>query len=287
MAVEVSAGEFSGPFDLLLHLILADEVDIFDVSISDIIEKFVATVEEWQRQDAALDLESLTEFVLVAATLIELKTRRLLPGREAVDLDDELMRFEERDLLLARLVDCKTFQTVSAWFEDRMRGADQCIPRQMGVEEPFASLSVDPLEGLDPQLLGAAAARAFTPRPVPEVSIAHLSPIRFTVRDTATHILEQLVVGERTSFRSLVADVEDRIERIVYFLAVLELYKQGAIELDQASHFGDLEILPTTVRIDLSQDAFDDWNDTQIEDDWDLDDQLLSAMANGESTSDV
>lgn len=282
MSVDVHAGQFSGPFDLLLHLILSDEMDVFDVSISDIVERFVATIETWRREEQHIDLEVLTEFVLVAATLIELKSRRLLPGRENVDLDEELMRFEERDVLLARLVDCKTFRDVSRFFEDAFVRSQRSVARQIGVEEPYASLSVDPLEGLAPVVLARAAAKALTPRHEPTVSIAHLSPIRFTVKETALRILEVLPEHESVSFQSMIAHVEDRIERIVYLLAVLELYKQGALEIEQFERFGDLEVTRRSQGFDLSTDSFDDWNEAESEeglvegDTWDLDAELAA-----------
>lgn len=274
----------------MLHLILSEEMDVFEVSISEIIERFVATVDGWRRDGEAVNLEVLTEFVLVAATLIELKARRLLPGRENIDLDEELMRFEERDLLLARLVDCKTFQDVSRFFEERFALTRRSVARQIGVEEPFASLSIDPLEGLAPTALAKAAARALTPRPEAMISIAHLSPIRYTVKDTAVRILEVLPEHESVSFRALISHVEDRIERIVYLLAVLELYKQGALELDQAERFGDLTIARRSQAFDLTVAAFDDWNERSddgqeiIDDDsWDLDAELAAEPQGNES----
>src|SRR3977135_4444402 len=106
MPYEVTTPVFEGPFDLLLHLILKEEVDLWEISLARIVDAFVEEVERMQR----VDLESATEFLLIAATLVELKARRLLPGREEVELDEELSRFEERDLLLSRLLDCKTFQ---------------------------------------------------------------------------------------------------------------------------------------------------------------------------------
>ncbi len=280
MPVEVHSGEFSGPFDLLLHLILSEEMDIFEVSISDIVERFVATIDSWRSNDEPIDLESLTEFILVAATLIELKARRLLPGRSAVDLDEELMRFEERDLLLARLVDCKTFRDVADFFTRSIERAQLSVPRRMGAEEPFASLSVDPLEGLAPTLLAKAAARALTPKPVPQVSIAHLSPIRYTVKETAQRILQRVPEGETISFRALVHGVEDRIERIVFFLAILELYKQGAVEISQLERFGDLEVERLSGVFDMSNVDAAEWNEAPDElDTWDIDEELAANRA--------
>jgi segregation and condensation protein A len=150
---EVSTPVFEGPFDLLLHLILKEEVDLWEISLARIVDVFCAEVEHMER----VDLDIATEFLLIAATLVELKARRLLPGREDVDLDEELMRFEERDLLLARLLECKTFQDAARVMSERLQTASRSVPRTAGPEEPFRSLAPDPLERVALNALLAAA----------------------------------------------------------------------------------------------------------------------------------
>src|SRR5205823_10081264 len=162
---EVSTPVFEGPFDLLLHLILKEEVDLWQISLARIVDVFCAEVERMER----VDLDVATEFLLIAATLVELKARRLLPGREDVDLDEELMRFEERDLLLARLLECKTFQDAARALEAAMRRADRSVARRAGPEAPFRFLAPDPLEATGLAAFVAAAARALGARPVPVV----------------------------------------------------------------------------------------------------------------------
>jgi segregation and condensation protein A len=174
MGYEVTTPVFEGPFDLLLHLILAQQVDVHEVALARIVDEFVAEI---ARMDH-LDLDVTTEFLLIAATLVELKARRLLPGREDIDLDEELALWEERDLLLARLVECKTFKDVARVFADYTASADASWPRLAGPEEPFASLAPDLLEGTTPAALASAFARAVAPKPVPHVDLFHVAPVR-------------------------------------------------------------------------------------------------------------
>jgi segregation and condensation protein A len=186
-----------------------------------------------------------TEFLLIAATLVELKTRRLLPGRADVDLDEELALWEERDLLLARLLECKTFKDVAVVLNRLAEDADRSFPRAVGPDERFVALVPDLLEGTSPQRLRNAAVRALTPRPVPKVDLFHVNPIRVTVADAVAELVDELPRVGRISFRRLTAELVDRIEVIVRFLALLELFKQGYVELDQAERFGDIDVLWT------------------------------------------
>ena len=189
MPYEVSTPVFEGPFDLLLHLILKEEVDLWQISLARIVDVFCAEVERMER----VDLDVATEFLLIAATLVELKARRLLPGREDVDLDEELMRFEERDLLLARLLECKTFQDAARVMNERLQSASRSIARAAGPEEPFRSLAPDPLERVALEAFLAAARRGLAPKPAEEVETTHIAPIRASVRDA----LQQLARGAR------------------------------------------------------------------------------------------
>lgn len=142
MAIDVATPIYEGPFDLLLHLILREEVDIHEISLSTIVDAYLAELAKMTE----LDLEVATEFLLIAATLIELKTRRLLPGRESVDLDDELALWEERDLLLARLLECKTFKDVAKILAHFVDDADRVYGRTTGVDERFNDVAPDLLE---------------------------------------------------------------------------------------------------------------------------------------------
>lgn len=238
MAVDVSTPVYQGPFDLLLQLILKEDVDLYEIDLSVIVDEYLAELERMQ----ALDLDVTTEFLLIAATLVELKTRRLLPGSSDIDLDDEFALWEERDLLLARLLECKTFKDVAEVFSSLADEADLSFPRQVGPDERFDDLMPDLLEGTTVKRLQSAAIRALTPRPEPIVDLFHVNPIRITVADAVAELVDELPRAGRISFRRLTADLADRIEVIVRFLAVLELFKQGYVELDQPARFGDIDI---------------------------------------------
>jgi segregation and condensation protein A len=238
VAAELSDRTYEGPFDLLLQLILAEEVDIHEVSLARIVDAYLAEIERMQ----ALDLDLATEFLLIAATLVELKARRLLPGPANVDLDDELALWEERDLLLARLLECKTFKDVSQLFGVLADEAGRSFPRAVGADERFAGLAPDPLAGLSPARLRDAAIRAITPRPVPRIDLFHVAPIRASVADAVAELVDELPRVGRITFARLTAALVERLDVIVRFLAVLELYKQGMLEVEQADRFGDIRI---------------------------------------------
>jgi len=236
---EVRTEVFEGPFDLLLHLVLRSQVDVYEVSLSAIVDAFVA---ELARMQGSLDLELATEFVLVAATLIELKTRGLLPGSGDTEVDEELEIWEQRDLLLSRLLACKTFKDVAAALSRLAANAERSVPRRAGVEEAFVGLTPDVLAGVTPDDLRAALIRALTPKPVPRVDLDHVAPIRASVADAVDELLDELPRVGRISFRRLTQELVTRLEVIVRFLALLELYKQGAVELVQHGNFGSIEI---------------------------------------------
>ncbi|MFZ4585502.1 MAG: segregation and condensation protein A [Acidimicrobiia bacterium] len=263
MTYEVQTEVFQGPFDLLLDLILKEEVDLWEVSIARIVDAFLHEVERMER----VDLDSTTQFLLVAATLVDLKTRRLLPVPESVELDEELLRFEARDLLLARLLECKTFKDVAREFEARFGVAGRSVARTAGPEEPFRSLVPDPLESLNPVALARAADRAFAPKPEPpQVTLDHVTLVRFTVRDAIEEVLALLPDREHANFRDLVSGAQSKIEVVVRFLAVLELFKQGFIDLEQVSTFGDLKVR----RLSDGEDAgmvldLSDWDEDDLD----------------------
>jgi len=251
MPYEVSTPVFEGPFDLLLHLILKEEVDLWEISLVRIVDAFCAEVERMQR----VDLDSATEFLLIAATLVELKARRLLPGRDDIELDEELSRFEERDLLLARLLDCKTFQDAAKALNMRFADAGRTVARSAGAEEPFRSLAPDPLQRVSLDAFVAAAQTGLFPPAPPQVRTDHVAPIRASVRDAVDTILALLPATGAVRFRDLTVGVGEKLDIIVRFLAVLELFKQGVIDLEQSGSFSELFVLPLAagerVKLDL------------------------------------
>jgi segregation and condensation protein A len=240
MPYAVRTPVYEGPFDLLLQLILREQVDLYEVPLATIVDGYLAELERLREEAAALDLDVATEFLLIAATLVELKARRLLPGPERVDLDEELALWEERDLLLARLLECKTFKDAAAALAGLAEGAARSLPRVAGMEDRFVGLLPDLLEGVSPEDLVAAALRALTPRPPPLVDTSHVASVRASVTEAVAELLDELPRARRLSFRALTARLVDRLEVVVRFLALLELCKQGLVELRQASTFGDI-----------------------------------------------
>jgi segregation and condensation protein A len=258
MGYEVRTDVYEGPFDLLLHLILRQEVDLWEVSLSAIVDEYLRELDRME----SLDLEVATEFLLIAATLVELKTRRLLPTPEDLELDEELLRFEERDLLLARLLECKTFQDAADTISALMRAADRSLPRVAGPEEPFRSLVPDPLERLRPEALRDAARRVLTQRVQARVDTDHVAPVRVSVAEAIVTLLETLPEGATRSFRDLTRDAVERLDVIVRFLAVLELYKQGIVDLDQTVTFGELTVRRLNAGESLDAASVADWDES-------------------------
>lgn len=256
MAVDVSTPVFEGPFDLLLHLILREQVDIYEISLSVIVDAYLTELEKMQ----SLDLEVATEFLLIAATLVELKARRLLPGREEIDLDEEFGLWEERDLLLARLLECKTFKDVGNVFAQMAANADLSYPRQVGPDERFAELMPDLLEGVRPSHVHSAYVRAVTPKPQPRIDLFHITIIRANVADALTELVDELPRMGRINFRRLTSDLVDRMDIIVRFLALLELFKQGMVELEQSQRFGEIDIIWTGTSLDPADFAIDEYD---------------------------
>ena len=239
MAYDVQTPVFEGPFDLLLHLILREQVDLYEISLSGIIDAFLREIEKMEH----VDLDTSTEFLLIASTLVELKTRRLLPNESDLDLDDELALWEERDLLLTRLLECKTFKDAAVQLQSMADDASRSYPRLAGLEEPFIGLMPDLLEGVDLADVHAAMVRALTPKPVPRVEIFHIHQVRVSVADAVFELADELPRIGRISFRRLTEEFVDRLDVVVRFLALLELYKQGMIDLDQPGAFGEIEVV--------------------------------------------
>lgn len=233
--VEMAA--FTGPFDLLLQLITRHQVDIYDIPLAAIVDDFVAEVSRLE----TLDLEMATGFLLIAATLIELKTVALLPEPDDVDLDEELGLFEQRDLLISRLLAAKTFRDVSRVIEAALEEGASYFPRPGGLEERFLHVCPDLLAQVTPADLARIAEQALSARPVPVVDLSHITPVRATVREAMARLVERLPGRGRRDLRDLADGARSRVEVIVTFLGLLELYKQGLVELHQAVTFGQLE----------------------------------------------
>ncbi|HZT65997.1 MAG TPA: ScpA family protein [Acidimicrobiales bacterium] len=238
MAYEVSTEVFAGPFDLLLQLITADQVDLYEVSISRIVDAYLAELARME----TLDLDIATEFLLIAATLVELKSRRLLPGDDDVDLDEELALWEERDLLLARLLECKTFKDVARELARMAEDAGRSHPRTAGPDERFLAVAPDLLAGVTPEKLRQAFLRAVAPKPTPRIDLDHVAPIRASVQDAVEELVDELPRVGVITFRRLTLGLVEKLAVIVRFLALLELYKRGMVDLEQRDRLGELRI---------------------------------------------
>ncbi len=239
MAFAVSTPVFQGPFDLLLHLILREQVELYDISLSTIVDAYIAELNRMEQ----LDLEVATEFLLIAATLVELKTKRLLPGDDDVDVDEDLSLWEERDLLLARLLECKTFKDAAGMLSTLHATASRSVARTVGPDDRYWDLTPDMLEGVTPDQILAAYRRAITPKPTGTIDLFHVAPIRTSVIDTVADLCTELPRRGRVSFRELTSSLVDRLDVVVHFLAILEMFKQGLVDLDQPHIFGDIQVV--------------------------------------------
>jgi segregation and condensation protein A len=235
----VSTPTFEGPIDLLLHLVSSHEVDVLDIPLLPIVDGFVQVLTEQRDQ---IDFNQLSEFLLVAAILIELKSQKLLPGRESADDDDELVGWEERDLLLARLLECRAYAAAADVFVAMAEQAARSVPREVGLPDDFAVNAPDLLAGVTPEELAQAYLRGAAERPAPRVDLSHVTVDTVSVAEAVTALMALSKLDRATSFRSLVARCTSRMEIIVRFLALLELCKMGRVTLGQGRTFGDLQI---------------------------------------------
>ncbi len=238
MTATVSTPVFEGPVDLLLQLVNSHQVELYDIPLAEVVDAFVAEVATWE----SVDLQTLSEFLMVAAILIELKSRRLLPGPDDVDTDEELVGWEERDLLLARLLECQAYAAAADGFAVLLEQAARSVPRTAGLDLDFVVNAPDLLEGVTPDQLAEAFLRATAERPVPVVDLYHVTVDTVTVADTVAALSRRLPRLGSSTFRALTGHLGSRMEIIVSFLALLELCKQGRVSLEQGHTFGDLEV---------------------------------------------
>src|SRR6478735_2352918 len=238
---EVHLDVFSGPFDLLLGLISKHKLDITEVALAQVTDEFVAHIKAAQATDDDWDLGQASEFVLVAATLLDLKAARLLPSFGPQD-DEDLALIEARDLLFARLLQYRAYKRIAGTFRDRMATAGRITPRQAGLEPEFASLLPELVIALTPEQFAMIAARAMTPKVAPTVGLEHLHAPQVSVREQAAIVVARLRTRGQVSFRSLVSDADSTLVIVARFLALLELFKEAAIAFEQAEALGELDI---------------------------------------------
>jgi segregation and condensation protein A len=235
---EVRLDNFEGPFDLLLNLIAKHKLDITEVALSKVTDEFIAHIKAAGPQ---WDLEQTSSFLLVAATLLDLKAARLLPQGDVED-EEDLALLEARDLLFARLLQYRAFKQVASVLEQRMAGEARRFPRSVGLEERFATLLPDVLIGLGLEEFAALAAKAMEPKPVLEFSLAHIHAPAVSVKEQAVVVVDRLRRSGTMTFRSLAADSPDTLTKVARFLALLELFREGAVAFDQMTPLGELTV---------------------------------------------
>jgi segregation and condensation protein A len=235
----VRLDNFTGPFDLLLQLIGKHKMDVTEVALHQVTDDFIAYIrgmgDDW-------DLDEASEFLLVAATLLDLKAARLLPAADVED-EEDLALLEARDLLFARLLQYKAFKEAAAHLSELETTGARRWPRAVAMELRFAEALPDLVLGIGPERLFRLALRQFTPRPgPPEVSIAHIHQVRVSVREHATLLQDRLRRAGHATFSLLVADCDSTLEVVARFLALLELYREGLIEFEQPVSLDELTV---------------------------------------------
>jgi segregation and condensation protein A len=228
---------FEGPFDLLLHLIARQRLDIWQVSLSRITEDYLAEIKRMHE----LNLEVTTEFLVVAATLLELKAARLLPSPDA-DPDEAEALLEERDLLFARLLQYRAYKQVAALLGERLAAQAGYVARHGHADDVFRRIVPDLLIGVRPEQLAELAAAALTPAPPPRVDTNHVAPPKLSVAEAVAEIAARLRDAGSTTFGELVGRNAAPIEVVIHFLALLELYKRDLVEIEQAGVFAAIDV---------------------------------------------
>lgn len=234
----VTLDNFSGPFDLLLQLIGKHKLDVTEVALHKVTDEFITYVKQL---DSEWDLEETSEFLLIAATLLDLKTARLLPSAE-VDDEEDLALLEARDLLFARLLQYKAYKEVAAHLGQLVETAALRSPRTAGLEDRFKGLLPDLVLNVTPEDLAAMASEALKPKPPPMVGTDHVHMQRVSVKEHAIILSRRLQRVETATFRALTSDCENRLEVVARFLALLELYREAVIGFDQMQALGELTV---------------------------------------------
>ena len=240
MAYQIKTDVFEGPFDLLLHLVSRQKLDIMDIDISQLADQYVEHLERMKE----LDLDVASDFLLVAATLLEMKAASLLP-EERIVTDEEyedLSPEEARNLLVARLLAYKKFKNAAAELGARMEAEGRMHPRQAGLEEPFLKLMPDYLEGITLRSLAVICADLLNRREVFLLEAEHVAAMPISLELHVRHVASRVAAQRHVRFSELVGALASAEEVVVTFLAILELYKRGEVELRLDALYGDIEI---------------------------------------------
>jgi len=235
---DVRLENFEGPFDLLLQLISKHRLDVTEVALSQVTDDFIAHI---KAMGDHFDLDVATEFLVVAATLLDLKAARLLPSGE-VDDEGDLALLEARDILFARLLQYRAYKEIAAIFQARIAAETLRFPRAVALEPAFSGLLPEVLIGLGPDRFAALAQRILSPKVVPIVSVDHIYSPLVSVKEQVQLLVDRLRRYRSTTFRALASDAPDTMTVVARFLAILELFKVGAIHFEQLSALGELNV---------------------------------------------
>jgi segregation and condensation protein A len=252
----VRLANFEGPFDLLLSLISKHKLDVTEIALSKVTDEFIAHIKTLPDGD----LEETTNFLLVAATLLDLKAARLLPAGDVED-EEDLALLEARDLLFARLLQYRAYKQVAAVFDGRLQAEAKRFPRAVGLEERFAGLLPEVLIGIGLEQFAALAAKAMTPKPELQLTLHHIHAPTVSVREQAAIVVDRLRRSGTMTFRALCGDSPDTLTTVARFLSLLELFREGAVAFDQVTPLGELTVRWTGDEVvdvdDLITDEFD------------------------------
>jgi segregation and condensation protein A len=237
----VHLSNFDGPFDLLLQLISRHKLDITEVSLSLVTDEFIAYIRSLEVSGQGWQLDQATEFLVVAATLLDLKAARLLPSGEVED-EEDLALLEARDILFARLLQYRAFKEIAASFQTMIEAADKSFPRVVALDPALAALLPEVLIGVGPERFASIAERVLTPKSPPVVAIEHLHMALVSVSAQSKLVVEALRHSKTMSFRSLCHDADSTMVVVARFLALLDLYRQGNLRFNQVMALGELQI---------------------------------------------
>jgi segregation and condensation protein A len=237
----VHLSNFDGPFDLLLQLISRHKMDVTEVALSIVTDEFISFIRALEASGEGWDLDQATEFLVVAATLLDLKAARLLPSGEVED-EEDLALLEARDLLFARLLQYRAFKEIAATFSERIAAADKSFPRVVALDPALASLLPEVLIGVGAQRFAAIAERVLTPKVSPVVAVEHLHMALVSVAEESKRVVDALRQATSMSFRNLISDADSTLVVVARFLALLDLYRQGVLRFDQVVALGELQI---------------------------------------------
>ena len=233
--------KFDGPFDLLLQLISRHKMDITDIALGTVTDEFISYIKQIENSENGWDLDKTTEFLVVAATLLDLKAAKLLPSGQ-IDDEADLALLEARDLLFARLLQYRAFKELSAIFAERIEREEKSFARLVALEPHFAQLLPEVLIGVGSQRFAAIANRVLTPKTTPTFNIEHIHRPLVSVAEQALKVVEHLRRASRVTFRALIADADSTLVVVARFLALLELYKEGVVRFEQVISLGELQI---------------------------------------------